>query len=158
MDESTTTYTLKGTSLPGATVSIATPGRDPLLVTATSDGSWSADVDLRRGRNQFDVSALDPDTGKHSEETAQLFITVPFLVIEAPTLTVDQPAEGASFENGAIPVAGQATNATSVVVSATYLGPSGGRGGRRGRRRPRRRPPPSVTTTVGDDGDVQHAV
>ena len=26
--------------------------------------------------------------------------------IEAPTLTVDQPAEGASFENGAIPVAG----------------------------------------------------
>ena len=35
----------------------------------TSDGAWSADVDLRRGRNQFDVSAVDPDTGKHSEET-----------------------------------------------------------------------------------------
>ena len=35
-----------------------------------------------------------------------MFITVPFLEIEAPTLTVDQPAEGASFENGAIPVAG----------------------------------------------------
>ena len=36
---------------------------------------------------------------------------MPFLVIEAPTLTVDQPAEGATFENGAIPVAGKATNA-----------------------------------------------
>ena len=117
VDDTTTTYTLEGTSLPGATVSIATPGRDPLLVTASSTGAWAADVDLRRGRNQFDVSAVDPDTGKHSEETVHLFITVPFLVIEAPTLTVDQPADGASYENGAIPVAGHATNATSVVVS-----------------------------------------
>ena len=63
------------------------PGRDPYQVTATSDGVWAAQVDLRRGRNQFDVSALDPETGKKSEETLQLFITVPFLVIEAPTLT-----------------------------------------------------------------------
>ena len=39
-----------------------------------------------------------------------MFITVPFLVIEAPP-TVDQPTEGATFENGAIPVAGQTTNA-----------------------------------------------
>ena len=31
--------------------------------------TWASDVDLRRGRNQFDVSALDPETGKHSEET-----------------------------------------------------------------------------------------
>ena len=111
VDESTTRYTLMGDTLPGATVSIATPGRDPYQVTATSDGKWSADVDLRRGRNQFDVNALDPDTGKHSDDTIHLFITVPFLVIEAPTLTVDQPAEGASYENGAIPVAGKATNA-----------------------------------------------
>ena len=48
---------------------------------------------------------------------------MPFLVIEAPTLTVDQPAEGATFENGAIPVAGRATNAASVVVSADVRGP-----------------------------------
>ena len=68
---------------------------------------------------------LDPDTGKHSDETIRLFITVPFLVIEAPTLTVDQPSDGASFENGAIPVAGRATNAATVVVSAAYVGSSG---------------------------------
>ncbi len=122
---STTSYTLTGTTQPGATVSILTPGHDPFLVTATSDGAWAYDVDLRRGRNQFDVSALDPDTGKHSEATLRLFITVPFLVIEAPTLTVDQPSEGATFENGAIPVAGTATNADSVVVAASYLGPTG---------------------------------
>ena len=34
-------------------------------------------------------------------------------MIEAPTLTVDQPAESATFENGAIPVRGRTTNAGS---------------------------------------------
>ena len=124
VDDSTTSYTLRGTTLPGATVSIATPGRDPYQVSAGPDGDWTSDVDLRRGRNQFDVTAIDPDTGKRSEDTIRLFITVPFLVIEAPTLTVEQPAEGTSFENGAIPVAGRATNAASVVVSATWVGSS----------------------------------
>lgn len=152
VDDSTTTYTLQGVSLPGATVSIATPGRDPLLVTAKSDGEWAADVDLRRGRNQFDVSAVDPDTGKRSEQTVHLFITVPFLVIEAPTLTVDQPADGASFENGAIPVAGHVTNAASVVVSAKYVGPSGPPPGAGGATPAPPPTPPSVTAPVADDG------
>ncbi len=152
VDETTTNYLLEGTTLPGATVSIATPGRDPYQVTATSDGEWSAQVDLRRGRNQFDVSAVDPDTGKHSEETIRLFITVPFLVIEAPTLTVDQPAEGASFENGAIPVAGKATNAASVLVSATYVG-SSGPPAVAGEATPAPPPTPaSITVPVADDG------
>ena len=72
VDPSATSYTLRGTTLAGATVSIATPGRDPYQVTAGPDGVWSADVDLVRGRNQFDVSAVDPDTGKHSESTISL--------------------------------------------------------------------------------------
>ena len=125
VDDTATTYTLQGTTLPGATVQIATPGRDPYQVTALSDGQWSTDVDLRRGRNQFDVSAIDPDTGKHSDATVRIFITVPFLQIEAPTLSVDQPSDGASYQNGAIPVAGKATNAASVVVGATWVGSSG---------------------------------
>ena len=77
---------------------------------------------------------------------------MPFLEIEAPTLTVDQPSDGASFENGAIPVAGTATNAATVVVSATYVGPSGPAPGG-GKATPAPPPaPPSVTATVGDDG------
>ena len=63
VDESTTSYTLRGTTLAGGTVTISTPGRDPYQVSAGPDGAWSADVDLRRGRNQFEVSAVDPDTG-----------------------------------------------------------------------------------------------
>lgn len=124
VDEDVTRYTLRGVTLPGATVSIATPGRDPYQISAGPDGEWATEVDLRRGRNQFDVSAVDPETGKRSEETIRLFITVPFLEIESPTLAVDQPAEGTTYENGAIPVAGRASNATSVEVSAEYVGPS----------------------------------
>jgi cytoskeletal protein RodZ len=152
VDESTTQYTLEGATLPGATVQIATPGRDPYQITATSDGRWSTGVDLRRGRNQFDISAVDPETGKHSEDTIRVFITVPFLQIEAPTLTVDQPSDGASFENGAIPVAGKATNAQSVVVTAAWVG-SSGPPTPAGNKTPAPPPtPPSVTVPVGDDG------
>jgi cytoskeletal protein RodZ len=154
VDETATSYTLKGTTVPGATVSVATPGRDPYQVTATSDGAWAVPVDLLRGRNQFDVSALDPDTGKKSDQTVHLFITVPVpsLAIEAPTLTVDQPAEGATFENGAIPVAGHVTNAPSAVISAKYLGPSGTPVGAGGATPPPPPAPASVTAAVAVDG------
>ncbi len=152
VDESVTSYTLRGTTLPGATVSIATPGRDPYQVSAGPDGDWTSDVELRRGRNQFDVAAIDPDTGKRSEETIRRFITVPYLLIEAPTLNVDQPAEGTSFENGAIPVAGRATNAASVVVSATYVGPSAQTGVEGGATPEPPAAPDAVTVQVADDG------
>ncbi|MFL5779611.1 MAG: helix-turn-helix domain-containing protein [Chloroflexota bacterium] len=154
VDESTTTYLLKGTSSSGATVSIATPGREPYNVSADPDGNWSAQVDVRRGRNQFEISAVDPETTKRAERTAQVFITVPFAVIEAPTLTLDQPAEGATFENGAIPVHGTTTNAKSVVVTAAFTGPAPGAPTGAGA------PPPpatpgAVTVPVADDGTYQ---
>ena len=70
VDEDTTAYTLRGTTIPGATITIATPGMEqPYRESADSAGDWSVDVDLRRGRNQFDINALDPDTGKTSEDT-----------------------------------------------------------------------------------------
>jgi len=151
-DESATKYMLRGTSSAGATVNITTPGRDPYSVNADASGAWSAAVELRRGRNEFQVSSLDPDTGKRSEETLALVITVPFLAVEAPTLTVDQPTEGATFENGAIPVQGRTTNANSVVVSAAYQGATG-TGPASGAATPN---PPDVpapiTLAVADDG------
>jgi cytoskeletal protein RodZ len=152
VDDSMTSYTLRGVTLAGATVNVASPGRDPYSVTADSNGSWRAEVDLRRGRNQFDVSALDPDTGKHSEENILIYITVPFLASEAPTLTVDQPAEGATYENGAIPVQGRTTNADSVVLSAAYMGPAPGtKATDKATPVPPANPAPE-TVKVGDDG------
>ncbi len=162
VDDSTTTYTLRGTSQSGATISVSTPGRDPSRTTAGPDGTWSIDVDLRRGRNQFDVTATDPDTGKQADQPAEIFITVPFSVVQAPTLTVDQPNDGATFENGAIPVQGTTTNATSVTVTASYQGPTGtvtpGTGtAPSATPRPPTAPAPQ-SVTVADDGSYQAAV
>ncbi|MEW5991705.1 MAG: helix-turn-helix domain-containing protein [Chloroflexota bacterium] len=126
--ETATTYRLEGTATPGATVTIALgPSQPPTYrVTALSDGTWSVSVDVRRGTNQFYVDALDPETGKHAAEVQELIINVPYLVIQAPTLTVTQPQDGTTYENGAIPVEGLTTNASTVVVRATWLGPPDG--------------------------------
>jgi cytoskeletal protein RodZ len=152
VNESTTTYTLQGTSIPGATISISTAGREqPYRVSAAADGRWTQQVELRRGQNQFEVTAVDPETGKQAENPVLVLIRVPFLVFEAPTLQLDQPAEGATFENGAIPVQGVTTNATKVVVSAKYLGPVAQSAGAAPTLPPSQRPK-DVAINVGDDG------
>ncbi len=126
VDDSVTAYHLAGTATAGATVTITAPGRDqPYRVTALADASWSVDVDLRRGRNQFDITATDPDTGKQAESPRTQVINVPFSAIQAPTLTISQPVEGTTYENGAIPVQGTTTNAKTVTVAATFMGPVG---------------------------------
>ncbi len=151
VDESATTYTVRGTSTPGATISITIPGRDqPIQVTAGADGAWSVDVELRRGRNQFSVNVTDPDTGKHADTPYALVINVPISAIVAPGLTLDQPAEGATFQNGAILVQGSATNATKVTVSAAFSGVITAPAGTKPPASPA--PPPSQTATVADDG------
>jgi cytoskeletal protein RodZ len=140
-----TSYTLRGTSIPKATVTVAEPGRtDPYRTSADAAGRWSVDVELRRGRNQFDIDALDPETGKTADQPVRVFITVPFNVAEAPTLSVDSPAEGAQFENGAIPVKGATTNAKTVAVSAIMTGPADGA--------PASAPKPSATPGKPDVG------
>lgn len=123
VSDETTSYRLAGTSTPGATINIATPGQEqPYRVTALADGTWSLQVDLRRGQNRFDIKAVNPETGKESEGTRQVVITVPFLQIQAPTLTVAQPVDGTTYTNGAIAVQGTTTNARSVTVTTTFLG------------------------------------
>ncbi len=127
VSEASTTYRLAGTATPGATVTVATSGRpQPYRITALSDGTWSVDVDLRRGTNQFDIDAVDPETGKPTETPKTVIIKVPYLVIQAPTLTVSQPEDGTTYENGAIPIEGTTTNARDVVIRAAYLGPPDG--------------------------------
>jgi hypothetical protein len=126
VDDTVTSYLLTGTATPGATVSVSAPGRDqPYRVTALADGTWTVSVELRRGRNQFDIAATDPETGKQTESPRTRVINVPFLAIEAPTLTVSQPVDGTTYENGAIPVQGLTTNAKTVTVAASFLGPIG---------------------------------
>ena len=150
VDESSTSYTLRGATTPGATVSITIPGRDqPIQVTAGDDGTWSSDVELRRGRNQFSVTATDPDTGKQSDTPYALVINVPISAIVTPSLTIDQPADGAKFQNGAILVQGSAPNATQVTVSAAFSGAATTTGSKPP---PTPATPPAQTGAVGSDG------
>ena len=124
--ESATTYVIQGRSIAGATVTITSPGRElPYRETAAPDGTWSIEVDLRRGQNKFEISAVDPETGRPADTTHVVQINVPFLVIQAPTLTISQPEEGATFGNGAIPLEGVTTNTALLEVSAHWRGPPG---------------------------------
>ena len=165
VEESTTSYRLAGTSTAGATISILTPGQEqPYRTTAQSDGTWAVQVDLRRGQNRFDISAVNPETGKEAETPRTVVITVPFLVFQAPTLTVTQPVEGTTYGNGAIAVEGTTTNADTVMVTATFLGAAPGAPAaspRPARSAPPASPgasaePPAGTTMhVADDGSFE---
>jgi cytoskeletal protein RodZ len=125
VDEDATSYLLEGTTIPGGSVTVKTADVEA-RANADSAGQWELKVDLRRGENQFRITATDPATGKEAEAPVERVITVPFRVIEAPTLTVDQPADGATYQNGAIPIQGRTTNAGKVVVTAAYTGPATG--------------------------------
>jgi cytoskeletal protein RodZ len=155
-----TSFTLQGTSIPGATISVELAG-GTVNATADSSGSWSLPVDLRRGKNEFQIDATDPDTGKHAEQPVQIVITVPLSVIEAPALTVDEPADGTTFQNGAIRVSGTAQNATQVAISALWEGPATGAppasaapaaSGHPSASPAGPTPPPAVNVPVADDG------
>jgi cytoskeletal protein RodZ len=149
VEEDTASYVLKGMTIPGGTVTVEAAGGSR-QATADSTGAWSVEVELRRGKNQFKIDATDPETGKRADETAQVVITVPYAQIEAPRLTVDQPADGTNLQNGAIPIQGTATNATSVAVTATFDGPVAGGSGNASAS-----PPPApapVEVPVADDG------
>ncbi|HVM63923.1 MAG TPA: helix-turn-helix domain-containing protein [Acidimicrobiales bacterium] len=151
--DGTTSYTLRGTSIPGATITITDPGLDqPYSVSADGSGRWTADVQLRRGRNEFDVSAVDPETGKVSDSTLKLFITVPVTVVEAPGLTLNSPADGAQFSNGAIPVNGTTTNAAKVTLAANRVTASGATSSAKPGASPSARPGASPTTAPAHAG------
>jgi cytoskeletal protein RodZ len=127
VDEATTSFRLAGTSTAGATITILTPGQEePYRTTAQSNGDWSMQVDLRRGQNRFEINAVNPETGKAAETPRTVVITVPFLEIQAPTLTVTAPVDGTKYGNGAIAVEGTTTNAKTVSVVASFLGSGAG--------------------------------
>ena len=158
-----TSFTLAGTSIPGATISVELAG-GTRQTSADSTGTWSMAVDVVRGKNEFKIDATDPDTGKHAEQPVMIVITVPFRELEAPNLTFDQPADNTTVENGAIRVQGTASNATQVSITATYEGPAAGAPGSGAGTSPSKAPsgpsvPPSgppapqpMTLTVTDNG------
>jgi hypothetical protein len=135
-------------------VTITGPDGD---VTATADavGAWTAEVPLRKGRNEFLLTALDPETNKKSAEQ-RLIVTVPLPSgPQAPVLSVSSPADGTSVTNGAIPIVGT-TSGTTVTASAAYTGPATGAPATpAGESAPA---PTPTEITVGEDGAFEGSI
>lgn len=154
VSETTTSFRLAGTTSPGSIIEIATPGQEePFRVTPLANGEWFLQVDLRRGQNRFDIKSVNPETKKESDEVRQIVISVPFLEILAPTLTVTQPVEATTYGNGAISVEGTTANAKTVTVTTAYLGEEGSTATPKPGSSPA--PGPTRTIDVAEDGSFE---
>lgn len=89
---SKTSIKLEGKSESGAIVTLNFNGRDREAV-ANSDGKFSFEVDLSKGKNTFFAKAKD-QAGNESQETQVQTITQDS---EKPSLNIDSPSNEASF-------------------------------------------------------------
>ena len=127
------TITLAGTSSPAARVHITGPGDQAYDVTASESGSWTRDVNLAHGENDFTIIATDRDTNRESRPLT-VTINVP---LPSPTpgssaapstgppvllaLTLGSPVEGFVSSQLDVVVAGTTTG-SRVSITSTYLG------------------------------------
>jgi hypothetical protein len=115
-----TTFELSGTGTPGALVSVH--GAGDLLRTSTADeaGRWSVELPVSKGRNDFSVSARDPETGRETSPL-QVIATVPVKATPSPSpqSTPRRPASGGTLVPGVIgPVGGLDTVERETAVLA----------------------------------------
>ncbi|MDQ3937998.1 MAG: helix-turn-helix domain-containing protein, partial [Chloroflexota bacterium] len=121
---------LSGASGPGALVTIHGPGGLLLNTTADEKGSWSREVPLSRGQNDFTVVANDPVTRRDSPEL-HVIVTVPLLSAspgvsppsDAPPelrLGLVGPVDGATVEGGELTVSGS-TSGTRITIAGELL-------------------------------------
>ncbi|HVR88564.1 MAG TPA: RodZ domain-containing protein [Candidatus Limnocylindria bacterium] len=115
-------YVLKGKTVPDGRVTVRiSPGQDTINdIHPAADGSFTVTIPLKPGPNHIEVQVLDA-AGKlaQASRTVQL---IPGGATEqqAPQLIVEQPANGGTYTNAPVTVAGRAANGvTSVVVNGS---------------------------------------
>jgi cytoskeletal protein RodZ len=123
---------LTGESVPGAVVRISAADGTPHYVTADETGSWSRELPLARGRNDFRIVADDPVTRRESEPV-NVIVTVPLPIEASPSasptaqppatiqLGLRTPVDGSRVQGAPVTVSGS-TSATRVVITGEYLG------------------------------------
>ena len=153
--EDATSYTLAGTSIPGATISVELAG-GTRQTSADSTGAWTMPVDVRRGRNEFKVDATDPDTGKHAEQPVEIVITVPFRRDRGADADGRPAGRRARRSRTArSPSRARRPTRTTVTITATYDGPVAGApapGPKSSAAPAKPAAPAAITIPVGDDG------
>ncbi|MEA2621234.1 MAG: cytoskeleton protein RodZ [Chloroflexota bacterium] len=142
-------YTFAGkVDMPAAIITVTGPSSFLQTTDALQDGTWQMQVPVMKGINDFTIRARDPQIPDPDRGSAPLSVrlTVPIPATPSPVplpsasggplpssggtplplaqVALSQPAERATFPNGPVAVSGT-SNATSVTVSATYVGPPG---------------------------------
>jgi len=116
-------YVVRGRTVPDGRVTIRVfPGPETIAdIRLASDGTFSATVELRPGPNHIEVQVLDA-----SGKVSQIARTVRYEIVaerspgpEAPAVVVEQPAQGGTYTNSGVPVAGRVERG---VVSLTVNG------------------------------------
>ncbi len=124
-------YQIRGRTVPDGRVTVQVfPGPQTVAdIHPTSDGSFSATVQLNPGANHIVIEVLDV-TGKVSRESRIVHLepvassTSP----APPQLVVEQPANGAVYTNTFVPVSGLVdANVTSVTVNGVAMTLTAGR-------------------------------
>jgi len=119
---STPEYLVKGKTNPDGRITVSvSPGLDALGdVKPAADGTFSVNVPLKPGPNHIEVRVLDA-AGKLATATRTITLNPPAGNDQvAPQLVVEQPANGATYANAPVTVAGHVDRSVaSVTVNGT---------------------------------------
>jgi cytoskeletal protein RodZ len=126
LKQGTSTYVLKGTATAGTTIQIQLNGEDPKTVAVDGKGNWTYTATLVPDKNLFVITALDTGTN-HSSDPVKRQIDVQLASASQappPQITVNSPADGASFQDRLVTVTGATMGAMNVTVTPSYVGPA----------------------------------
>ncbi|MEA2660537.1 MAG: cytoskeleton protein RodZ [Chloroflexota bacterium] len=111
-------YTVKGKTNPDGKITVTvSPGLDPINeVHPARDGTFSVTVPLKPGPNRVEIQVLDP-AGKLAQASRtiqlnQVLTNNP----QAPQLIVEQPANGGTYTNAPVTVAGHVDKSVASVT------------------------------------------
>lgn len=114
----TAEYLVKGKTNPDGRITVSvSPGLDALGdVTPAADGTFSVSVPLKPGPNHIEVRVLDA-AGKLATATRTITLSPPAANDQpAPQLVVEQPANGSTYANTAVTVAGHVDRSVASVT------------------------------------------
>ena len=111
-------YTVKGKTNPDGRITVRiSPGLDTINdVRPAKDGTFSVVVPLKPGPNHVEVQVLDP-SGKLAQASRSIQLVPPVTTDQAaPQLVVEQPANGGTYTNTSVTVAGHVDKSVATVA------------------------------------------
>ena len=111
-------YTVKGKTNPDGRITVrVSPGLDTINdIRPARDGTFSVLVPLKPGANHVEVQVLDP-SGKLAQASRTIQLSPPVTNDQpAPQLVVEQPANGGTYSNAPVTVAGHVDRSVASVT------------------------------------------